>query len=81
VHPIFPEKDGRVLTRPPAIVAPHADNGIDGSGSDDLLDLEIERLLKPYEVRVLTPDRVEQQFTTSRPLVLAITGRSVPNVE
>src|SRR4029453_11950662 len=79
--PVLPKKYGSKLATRPSIIAADSDGGVARSGGDDFIDLEVERLLQPDEIGILLTDQIEQHCSASSPLVLAVFGRAVADVE
>ena len=81
VKALGPEQDRRVLALLRAIVAAHADDGVAADGGEDLVDLEVEGLLQAEEIRPGVANHLEEHVAPRRPLVLAVLGGAVADVE
>jgi hypothetical protein len=78
---ILPEQNRRKLARPDRIVTADADDGVAGRGGDDLVDLRRQRFLQPEEIGTLGAHDVEQHLAPQRPVILAVVGSAIPDVE
>ena len=81
LEPCGPVKNGRVLAGLAAVSTAHADVGVAGNRLQDFLDLTVEGLLQADHIRLLLAHEREQLFAAFQPVVFAVVGRPVADVE
>ena len=78
---VVAEQDGGHLAGRLAVVAADADDGVARHRGEDLVDLEAQRLLQADEIGVLRPEQREEHVAPLAPVVLAVVGGAVADVE